>query len=326
MELIIVLGKFIGGFALLAFAADRFIASSIVLGRRAGMSTLLMGMLIVGFGTSLPEMIVSMFAAYNQVPELAIGNAIGSNIMNTGLILGIAAVITPLTIHSRLIKLELPFLIFISIVIFGLFANGYLSRLDGIILILLLIIYLSGIMIIGKRQRKDIIQAEFAKELPKDGMSVLSATLWWIISLIFLFVSSDFIVNSATTLAKWMHISDLIIGLTVVALGTSLPELATTIVSALRKEHDIAVGNIIGSNIFNLLAVLAMPALICPTTLSPNVVWKDYPVMLAFMVAIWVLAFFPGRKVCITRSSGVFLIIGFCAYLTWLICYPNLLG
>ena len=317
----LVIVQFVGGCGLLAFAADRFIVSSAIIARRLNMPTLLVGMLLVGFGTSFPEIVVSAIAAWHHTPQLAIGNAIGSNIINTSLVLGTAALIAPLVVHSRLLKREFPIMLAASVLVFILLANHTLSRLDGVILLIALFAHLFWMIYSASRAQGqgDAIEAEFQEDLPKNGMRTWVAVVWWFTGLALLFVSSELLVSGAVAIAKWLQVSDLIIGLTIVAVGTSLPELAATVMSALRNEHDIALGNVIGSNIFNLLAVLAMPALIFPSKISASLTWRDYPVMVGFMLLMWVLAFFPRQSPKLGRLGGLILVLGFFVYLTWLV-------
>lgn len=308
------------GAALLALGADRFIAASVVLARNFELPTLLVGILLVGFGTSFPELIVSATASFHGKAQIAIGNVIGSNIANIGLVLGLATLIMPLKVHSRLIKREFPVLIIISIIVGVLLLNGYLSRFDGIVLLVLLALHVYWISVsIPKAQ--DIVVKEVkeyeAKKLEKMKTSV--AIIWWIVGLGLLFVSSELLVNGAVGAAKLMGIGDLIIGLTVVTIGTSLPELAATITSVLKKEHDIAIGHIIGSNIFNILGVLAMPALINPGTFSSAVVRRDYPVMMGYTVVLWLVTFCLPCKGRLGKIVGGIFLVSYIGYLVYLL-------
>lgn len=312
--------EFLVGIGLLVWAADRFIIASGSIARNLGISPLVIGMVLVGFGTSFPELVVSAIAAWNGNASLAIGNAIGSNIANIGLVVGVTVLFVPISIHSRILKREFPILIFVSLIIGALMLNNFLSRMDGLILLLALGIQLYWtIFIAPKRHRgaKDAMVREYESELPPK-MKLKKAIVWWLIGLVLLFVASELVVSSATTMAKLLHMSNLVIGLTIVAIGTSLPELAATLVSALRRENDIAIGNIVGSNIFNMLAVMAMPALLAPGRLPPHVLTRDYPLMLLFTFIFWLIPFTPPHKGRITRSSGFVLLFGFIAYLVYL--------
>lgn len=312
--------EFLIGCGLLAWGADRFICACSSLAKHFGMPTLLIGMLLVGFGTSFPEMVVSTIAAIKGNPGIAIGNAIGSNIANVGLVVGVTALIAPLSIHSRLIKREFPILVVVSLLVWFLISNYMLTRLDGIILLIVLLFYLLWMIRAGfnKKIEKDVITEEYKKELPPE-MSLKKAWLWWFVGLFFLFLASDLLVSGASAIARWMHISELVIGLTIVAIGTSLPELAATIVSARRGEHDIAIGNVVGSNIFNLLAVLMMPALITPVPLPTHLLTRDYPIMFGFTLALWLFSIFPIKKLNINRIQAFVLLLAFLSYLIFLI-------
>ncbi len=312
--------EFLVGCGLLAWSADRFITASISIARNFNMSPLAIGMVLVGFGTSFPELIVSALASWQGNSGLAIGNAVGSNIANIGLVLGVAVLIVPISLHSRILKREFPILIIVSLLIGGLMLNHYLSRIDGLILLLVLAAHLYWMIIIAPKRRRgvaDPMAREYQSEMPPK-MKFKKALIWWLIGLVILFVASELMVGSAMMIAKQLHISDLVIGLTIVAIGTSLPELAATVVSVLRQENDIAVGNIVGSNIFNILAVMAMPALLSPGRLPPHLLTRDYPLMLLFTFVFCLLPFIPPNKGRIGRSSGVVLLLGFVAYLVYL--------
>ena len=295
------------GTGLLAFGADRFIVASASLARHLKIPALIAGIILVGFGTSFPELIVSAIASAHGKAQIAIGNVIGSNIANIGLVLGLATLIAPIKVHSRLIKREFPILIIISVFIGAMLWNGYLSRWEGIILFVILALHFYWISVSVPKNRDPIV-AELAQEKPIK-MSVKKSIFWWVVGLVVLFGSSELLVDGAVGAAKLIGISDLIIGLTIVTIGTSLPEFAATIISALKKEHDIAIGHIVGSNIFNSLAVLAMPALIAPGNFSPEVVQRDYPIMLAFTIGLWLFTFLvPGKGELGRIFGGIFLL------------------
>ncbi len=310
--------EFLIGCGLLAWGADRFITASASIAKHFGMPSLLVGMLLVGFGTSFPELIVSTIAAIKGSPGIAIGNAIGSNIANIGLCVGVTALIAPIAIHSKLLKREFPILIVVTLVVGLLFWNNVLSRMDGLILIALLIAHLFWMIRVARSKRviHDAMTEEYKKEI-KPTMSLKKTWVWWLVGLVFLFIASELLVSSATTIAHWLKISDFVIGLTIVAIGTSLPELAATVVSAMRGEHDIAIGNVVGSNIFNLLAVLVMPALITPGPLPPHLLTRDFPIMLAFTVALWLFSIFPLHKQNVGRVEAFILLLGFVGYVVY---------
>jgi cation:H+ antiporter len=303
--------------ALLSWSADRFIMGASAVAQQLGASPLVIGLTIVAFGTSAPEMVVSALAALNQAPGLAIGNAIGSNITNIGLVLGFTALFAPLSIHSALIKREIPLLILISLLAGFLLLNGYLSRLDGIILIVSLGLFIAYLALV--KQKEPLLN-----ERSETEVKITASKAWFslIIGLILLLVSSRALVWSGVNLATAFGVSDLIIGLTIVAIGTSLPELAATLASALKKQTDMAIGTVIGSNIFNLLGVLALPGLLAPGPLEANVAQRDMPTMLGFTLVFGLMAWFAYKGRGIGRLFGALLVSGYLIYMGWLIIYP----
>ena len=280
----------LGGFALLVWGADRFVTGAAATAVNLGVSPLLIGLTIVGFGTSAPEILVSGMAAWNGNPALAIGNGIGSNITNIALILGVTALVVPLQVHSGTLRRELPMLLVTSLIVYGLFVDKSLDFSDGVLLLLGLLLMLGWTIYLGLNSRiSDPMGDEYKAEIPTD-MSTLAALLWLFTGIIVLLVSSRILVWGAVGIATSLGISDLIIGLTIVALGTSLPELAASVASALKNEHDIAIGNIIGSNMFNMLAVLGIPGLISPGPVENAVVWRDFPIMIGLTLALIIMA------------------------------------
>ena len=309
----------IGGFVVLTWSADRFVVGASAIAYNLKVSPLIIGLTIVGLGTSAPEMLVSMMAAWQGNSGLAVGNALGSNIVNTGLILGISALIIPLKVHSSIIRRELPVLLLVMVIALLLLLDGTLGRLDGIILLTGMALVVTWLIRVGltTQTAEDPMSDEYADEMPID-MGMGRAVLWLIVGGLCLLGSSRLLVWGAVSIAESMGISDLVIGLTVVALGTSLPELAASVMSALKNEHDIAIGNVIGSNIFNLLAVLGLPGLINPGAIDAEVLTRDFPVMVGLTLALFVMAFGfrgPGR---INRFEGALLVLAFCGYQTLL--------
>ncbi|MEN8204829.1 MAG: calcium/sodium antiporter [Pseudomonadota bacterium] len=308
-----------GGFVLLTWSADRFVVGASAMAYNLKVSPLVIGLTIVGLGTSAPEMLVSALASWQGNSGLAVGNALGSNIINTGLILGITAMVIPLNVHSSILKRELPVLLLVMVIAQLLLMDGTLGRLDGTLLLTGMVVMLLWMIRLGRTSQttEDPMSAEFADEIPTTlGMG--RAVIWLIIGGVFLLGSSRLLVWGAVSIAQEMGVSDLVIGLTIVALGTSLPELAATVMSAFKNEHDIALGNVIGSNIFNLLVVLGLPGLINPTTIDTEVLTRDYPVMIGLTLALFVMAYGfrgPGR---INRIEGTILVLAFCAYQTLL--------
>lgn len=304
----------IAGFALLVWGADRFVTGASAIANNLGISPLLIGLTIVGLGTSAPEIMVSTMAAIQDNPGLAIGNSLGSNIANIGLILGITALVVPLNVRSQTLRREYPILLAVCLVTLLLMLDGRLGRIDGLVLLIGLITMIYGMVRIGMRSMKtDPMGSEFQAELP-DAMSTTKAALYFAGGLALLLISSKMLVWGAVNIATAFGVSDLIIGLTIVALGTSLPELAASIASALKKEHDIAIGNIIGSNMYNLLAVLAVPGLLAPGPFDPLVLSRDMPMMLGLTLALFVMGYGFGGKGRINRIEGALLVAAFIGY------------
>lgn len=304
----------LAGFILLVWSADRFVDGAAALARHLGVSPLIVGLTIVGFGTSAPELVVSAVAALQGNAGLAVGNALGSNIANIGLVLGTTAIITPLHIRSEIIRGEYPILFLVMLATLALILDGYLSRIDGIILLIGLIMTLTWLVKLGKRRAKaEPLASEFAAEMPKLSRSL--AALWVGLGLVLLIVSSRLLVYGAVAIAQWFGVSDLIIGLTIVAIGTSLPELAASVMSALKREPDIAIGNVIGSNIFNLLGVLGIPGVIAPLVIEDAVLQRDYPYMIGMTILLFALAYGFRGPARLRRAEGALLLSGFVAYL-----------
>ncbi|WP_413691680.1 calcium/sodium antiporter [Psychromonas sp. KJ10-2] len=313
------------GFALLIWSADKFVLGASNTARSFSISPLIVGIVIVGLGTSAPEMLVSSMAAFEGNTGLSIGNAIGSNITNIGLMLGITALFYPLHIHSKLLKREMPVLLAIMLVSYYLLLDQHLSFLNGLFLLGLMIAMLGFTIWEAKSNGKDSLPQEILDELPEE-ISKGEAIKWLVIGIIVLIASSRLLVWGSIEVAEYFQVSDLIIGLTIVAIGTSLPELATTIAAARKKEFDLAVGNIIGSNMFNILGVMALPGLIRPGSFDPAVISRDYPVMLGLTIALIVfsIAWHKGKKSILGRVEGGLLLLGYIAYMVWL--YMDLAG
>ena len=299
----------VSGFLLLIWSADAFTNNGAKIAKIFNISPLIIGLLIFGFGTSAPEMLVSGLAAYEGHPEMSIGNAFGSNIFNIALVLGITAMILPITVNKKIIRREWCFLITYTLITGLLLLHKQdLSAMDGIILIILLVIFFWDTY---KKSKEDKYKFE---NLSSSVDSSQKGKIWrkLFFALIFLLTSAQAIVFGATKLADYYHVSDLIIGLTFVALGTSLPELAVSISSAIKKQHEMVVGNIIGSNIFNTVAVLAIPSLISPLKVQEEVIKIDYPVMLLLTLLLYLfflLSPITKLKDTLNRLEGFFLII-----------------
>ncbi|MBS8241135.1 calcium/sodium antiporter [Marinobacter lipolyticus] len=307
------------GLALLVWSADRFVEGAAVTAGHFGMPPLLIGMVVVGFGTSAPEMVVSALAATQGNPGLALGNAYGSNITNIALILGITALISPIAVHSQVMRKELPILALITLLAFWQLWDGMLSFVDALVLIAVFFGLLAWSIRQGMTRKTDALGIEVEAELKVHDMPVRKAVLWLIVGLLLLIVSSRVLVWGAVDLASAFGVSDLIIGLTIVAVGTSLPELASSVIAARKGEHDLALGNILGSNLFNTLAVVGIAGLISPMAVAPEVLSRDLVVMAALTLSLFALGYGfrgPGR---INRIEGGLLLACFVGYTAYLV-------
>ena len=314
--MILYLASIIAGFGILVWSAGKFVEGAASTAKYFGMPSLLIGILIVGFGTSAPEMIVSAIAAMEGNPALALGNALGSNIVNISLILGITAIVTPLTVNSKIIKKEIPLLLFIVLVTGYLLLDNNLTYVEGRILLLGFLTLIAWSIFTAMKGRKDSLRSEIKNELIEHRISLKVAIFELVIGLILLIVSSKFLVWGSIGIAHEFGVSDLIIGLTIIALGTSLPELATSVIAAKKGEHDIAIGNILGSNMFNLLAVIGIATVIAPMNGIPvEVLTRDWIVMLILTIALLMMIYgFRNKKGRITRLEGIILVICYIAY------------
>jgi cation:H+ antiporter len=309
----------LGGFVLLIWSADRFVEGAAATAKHAGMPSLLIGIVIVGFGTSAPEMVVSAMAALDGNPALALGNALGSNIVNTGLILGITALVAPIVVHSNIVRRELPLLLLISAVAGALFLDHALSRHEALALLAGFFSLVGWTIFAGLRNRGDVLTSEVDQKLAAHTMPLGRALFWLAAGLVLLIGSSRILVWGAITVAQALGISDLVIGLTIVALGTSLPELATSVIAARKGEHDIAIGNVVGSNMFNLLAVVGIAGLIDPmASIDVEVLHRDLPTMLGMTIALFFMAYGFRRAGCINRVEGLMLLTSYLAYAAYL--------
>ena len=310
-------GLFIG-FCVLIFSADYFVKGASALAKNIGVSPLIIGLTIVGLGTSAPEMLVAGFASLEGNTGLAIGNAVGSNIANIGLVLGVSTLVSPIFIKSSLLRREFPILLLASVVSYLLLLDGTLSFIDGSILIVGLIAFLIWLIHSARKSREqgiDPLETEFEVDIPSN-MKNSSAWLLCLLGLVGLVLSSKLLVWAAVNIATHFGISDLVIGLTIVAIGTSLPELAASITSILKKEPDLALGNVIGSNLFNLLAVLCLPGIIHPGAVDELVLTRDMPMMLGITVFLFAISFGFKKEACIGRIKGLVLTLVFIGYMS----------
>lgn len=309
----------VAGLALLLGGADRLVTGSASLARSAGVSTLTTGLTIVALGTSAPELLVSVVAAVQNQPGLSVGNAVGSDISNFGLVVGVTALLAPLRVRSRILRREFPALLAAIGLTWLLSRNGTIGRLDGLLLLAGMAAVVAWLVGLARRSPgADPVADEYARSIP-PAMPARRALLRVAAGLAALLVGSRVLVWGATGLARALGVSDLVIGLSVVGVGTSLPELAASAAGALRGEHDIAVGNVLGSNLVNLLVVIGLPAVLHPLTVAPAVHLRDLPVMLGFTLALYGMCMGRGdRAGRVTRGEGALLVTAFAAYQAWL--------
>ncbi len=309
---------FIVGLAVLSWAADRFVYGASALAKNYGISPMMIGLTIVAMGSSAPEIVVSAVASMNGNMNTAVGNAMGSNITNVGLVLGLTALIKPLIVSSTTLKREMPALIAVSAIAFFFLFDGELEQFEGIVLVCLFGVAVAGMAWLSINvEKNDPLVAETSDEIPSN-VSTKAAVFWVGVGLILLPLSANYMVDAAVSIARYFGLSDLVIGLTIIALGTSLPELAASIAGVMKGEDDLALGNIIGSNIFNLLAVLGMPGLLAPGLVDSNAYERDVYVMLALTVLMFVFSFNVRGTSRINRFEGAFLVGGFLLYQYWL--------
>lgn len=306
-------------FIALVWSADKFVLGASSLARNLGVSPMIIGLTIVAMGSSAPEMMVAAAASLQGNPDTAIGNAIGSNITNIALVLGITILIKPLVVSSSTIKQELPFLLLLTLLTYWILSDNFFSFTEGVALMISFFGFLTFLLIKALKQRKnqndnDLMIIEAEQELPAPTTTGKSI-FWLIIGITLLIISAHFLVESAVFIAKAYGISDLVIGLTIIAIGTSLPELAASVASIMKKEDDLAMGNIVGSNIFNILAVLPFAGIIAPGLINPEASFRDTPIMIAVTGLLFILCF--SRKLGyfrLTRLKGALLVICFFAY------------
>lgn len=307
------------GLVMLVWSADRFIDGAAAVARHYGMPSLLIGMVIVGFGTSAPEMTVSALAAWQGNPGIALGNAYGSNIANIALILGLTALISPIAVHSQVLRKELPILGAVTALAAWQLADGEVSGAEAWALLGVFALLMTWSVREGLQAKADALGSEIEIELAAHAMPLPRAFFWLVVGLVALIASSRLLVWGAVAIAQGFGVSDLIIGLTVVAVGTSLPELASSLAAVRKNEHDIALGNVIGSNLFNTLAVVGIAGVIHPMQVGPEVFSRDILVMAVLTAALFVFSYGfrgPGR---VNRVEGGVLVAAYVAYLGYLI-------
>jgi len=306
------------GLVLLVWSADRFVEGSAATARHFGMPPLLIGMVVVGFGTSVPEMIVSALAASQGNPGIALGNAYGSNITNIALILGLTALISPIAVNSQVLRKELPILTAVTALAAYQIWDGQLTRMDALILLGVFGGLMGWTIWQGMRKKTDNLGREMMQDLGKSRTPIGRAIFWLVLGLTLLIASSRMLVWGAVAIAQSFGVSDLIIGLTIVAVGTSLPELASSIMATRRGEHDIALGNILGSNLFNTLAVVGIAGLIHPMMVPPEVFSRDILTMAGLTITLFLFGYGFRGPGCINRFEGAALLAGYFGYITYL--------
>ena len=314
--MLLAFGALAAGIIILIFSADKFVEGAAVVAKRLGLPSILIGMLVIGFGSSAPEMVISALSSYQGNPDLALGNAFGSNITNIALILGVTALISPISVQSSVLQRELPLLAFATATAAGLlYLDGNLSRVDGLLLIGLFSIIMGWSIRAGMQSNQDNL-AEVVEQEFSEPMSMSKALVFLITGLIFLVLSSRLLVWGGVEIAQALGVSDLIIGLTIVAIGTSLPELASCIAAVKKNEHALALGNVIGSNMFNSTIVLGIAGTIAPSTFDPEVLKYDIPVMAALTASLFIMGYkFRGMgSGMINRLEAGLLLLAYIGY------------
>lgn len=329
MPLVLPLVAIVIGLVALVWSSDKFVDGAVAIAERLGVSKLMVGLTIVALGTSAPEMLVSAFAAASGAPTLAIGNALGSNITNIGLVLGVTAMFVSLPINSLSMKQDIPVYLAVVLVTAFVLYDHYLGSVDGFILVAAFLVIFS--LLIGFRAKikdpkivetieKTVVGHEGIEvQTPETEHSIANALLWFGVGLAVLLLSSKLLVWGAVEVATLMGVSEVVIGLTIVAIGTSLPELAATLGSALKKHHDLAIGNIVGSNILNLVAVLPIPALMAPGAIEAEIFQRDFFMMFMLSLIMVLFIYMPFKKGLLTRAKGFVLLSSYLAYLGYLL-------
>lgn len=301
----------LGGLVLLALGAEGLVRGSSSIALRMGVTPLVVGLTIVAFGTGSPEMIVSLQAALAGSSDLALGNIVGSNIANIALILGLAALARPLHVRSALLRREVPIMIGVTLLLVVLLRDGELGRLDGAILTAGAIVYTMGTYLAARRDRDVEVAGEFAQEMPEAQSSTGRSVILVIAGFVGLLIGAHVLVNGAVVIAQALGMSQVVIGLTVIAIGTSLPELATSVVAALRNDADVAFGNVLGSNILNILLILGVVAMIQPIS-GTGLRTLDLVAMVGSAMLLYPLLW---RGRILNRWEGGLLLVGYVAYL-----------
>ena len=306
------------GFLILFKSADQFVIGSVATAKNYSISPMLIGLTIVALGTSAPEIFVSAISSFQNQPELAIGNAIGSNIANLGLVLGITALIVPLKFRVDILRNDMPIMVFVTFCAGATLIDYQLGIWDGLLLLVGLGLFLFRLAVEHQKSTSMELAAEIKELSEIPEMSNTRAIVTFVLALIFLLLSSDLLVWAAANIAEVMGISELLIGLTIIAVGTSLPELVVCLTSALKGQTDMAIGNIVGSNIFNILAVLSIPCIVSPTIVEPELLWRDYSLMLILTLILVAFAYQSSSEASISRYQGACLVAIWVGYIVYL--------
>ncbi len=313
------IGYMVAGLALLIWGADRFVHGAAATARNFGIAPLLIGLTVVACATSAPEVLVSVVAASRGEPGLAIGNAIGSNIVNIGLVLGVTAIVRPIKLESATLRREMPALLAVTLLTVSLFLDARLTHIDGYVMLTGLVIVMIWLARLGSRSAaNDPIKKDFEAEIP-DDVSMKVAIIWVVVGLGLLLLGADWLVTGAIGVAQSLGVSEVVIGVTIVAFGTSLPELAVSLISVLKGEYGLAIGNIVGSNIFNLLAVIGVAATIEPMALHPSVLSLHIFVMVAFTLVLFAMTYDYDGKARLSRLEGAALLAAYIAYASYVV-------
>jgi cation:H+ antiporter len=307
------------GLAILVWSADRFVDGAASMARHFGMPSLLIGMVIVGFGTSAPEMVISALSSYQGNPGIALGNAYGSNITNIALILGITAMIQPITVESLILKKELPILTAVTFLAGYIVHDGEITRMDAAVLMGVFLVLLAWAVYQGLSRKQDALGTETEMELSEHPLPLRMSVLWLVTGLVFMIASSRLLVWGAVEIAESIGVSDLVIGLTIVAVGTSLPELASSIIATRKGEHDLALGNVLGSNLFNTLTVVGIAGLIRPIAVAPEVFKRDITAMSILTVSLFFFGYGFRGQGRINRFKGAALFGAYVVYSVYLV-------
>jgi cation:H+ antiporter len=308
------------GLVVLVWSADKFVDGASAIAKHYGMPPLLIGMVIIGFGTSAPELVVSALASFQGNAGIALGNAYGSNITNIALILGVTSILMPISVHSQVLRKELPILTLVTLVSIALIYDLNLSRFDAIILLVVFALLMAWTIWQGIKNGKDTFAKEMETELKEvKNIPVKKSYLNLTLGLVLLIISSRILIYGAVGIATALGVSDIIIGLTVVAVGTSLPELASSIIAARKGEPDIALGNVLGSNLFNTLAVVGLAGVIHPLSFEKEIIYRDVSVMLLLTISLFIFGYGFKGKGRINRIEGSILLVSYVVYVSYLV-------